>query len=530
MGIFGRLKLMKDDTRREASQSSLSVDIEKVSSGKYEYQEPNEGPVVPVVESLRASNLQRTWSGRECSHTANIFQKPYASIRDSYEVGPVIGEGQFGCVRTCVHKQTGEKFAVKIIIKSSLKTPSAVDLVRTEVSLMEAVREHRTVVGLHDVLEDSKYVCFILELCQGGDLFNRITERKHYPESEAAEVCASIAEVLRHCRSRGVLHRDLKPENILLCNKRSHTRIRVADFGAGTFVKPGKKQTQLAGSCYYVAPEVLKGSYGLEADVWSTGVILYILLCGMPPFWAKEEDDLNAAIVSGKVDMSWGPWPKISSGAKDLVLKMLTLDPAQRITPDAILEDPWLNKYASPAPAPIPVPEVRSRLEAHRRSVSSMPSSPLACSERRRSCSEASSPLASSPLAARERRRSCSQASSPLASSPLAASERRRSCSQASSPLASSPLASSPQESSHQRSCSHASSPLASSPAASSPQESSHRHRSCSRASSPLASSPLASSPLASSPLASSPLAPRGGGDRKFSKPSFMGRLQTSFS
>eukprot|EP00897_Mesotaenium_endlicherianum_P004274 jgi/Mesen1/3875/ME000207S02884 len=355
----------------------------------------------PVVAGARPSRIQRTWSGSESSHTANIFEKPYVSLRDDYDVGPVIGEGQFGCVRTCTHKETGERYAVKVICKSSLKSSLAVDTVRDEISLMQAVGEHRGVVGLHDVLEDSKYVCILLELCMGGDLFDRITARKHYPESEAAEVCASIAEVLRHCRSRGVMHRDLKPENILLCNKHSHTKIRVADFGAGAFVNPGEKLTALAGSAYYVAPEVVNGSYGAEADVWSMGVCLYILLCGMPPFWAKDEEGVMEAIKAGKVDMSWGPWTKISKGAKDLVLCMLTLDPSQRISPDEILEHAWVTKYVKPLRIQVARP-----LAAHSRvwSCSSLHGASLPSSSLMSTSPTAAAFLACSPRGGSDRR------------------------------------------------------------------------------------------------------------------------------
>eukprot|EP00897_Mesotaenium_endlicherianum_P000659 jgi/Mesen1/10594/ME000852S09899 len=345
----------------------------------------HQGPQAPVGNG-KAKPLQRTWSGSECSHTTNIFEKPYASIKDMYEVGPVLGSGQFGCVRSCTHRVSREKFAVKVICKSSLKTATAVEVVREEVIFMQAVGDHPSVIALRDIVEDSKYVCLVLELCPGGDLFDRITERKHYPENEAAEVVASIAEVLRHCRSRGVLHRDLKPENILLCNKSSHTKIRVADFGSAAFVQPGQKLSSLAGSPLYVAPEVINGSYGLEADVWSTGVILYILLCGTPPFWGKDDNATMASIKAGKVNMSWGPWLQVSEEAKDLVRRMLTLDPAQRITLEEILEHSWINKYVMPVLRPL--------LTTHRRTrsaiMASPPSSPLGGSSPRRA-----SPLSS---------------------------------------------------------------------------------------------------------------------------------------
>eukprot|EP00897_Mesotaenium_endlicherianum_P003008 jgi/Mesen1/2735/ME000169S01915 len=381
MGIFGGQTPLKVDHKKDTQTLKVS-DVAGTPSLQGTSEGPRNGP---------KSNLQRTWSGSECSFTANIFERPYANIKDLYEVGPVLGSGQFGCVRSCTHRTTGEKFAVKVISKSSLKSHMAVEVVREEVTIMQTVGDHPSVVALRDIIEDSKYVCLVLELCRGGDLFDRITERKHYPENEAAEVVASIAEVLRHCRSRGVLHRDLKPENILLCNKSSHTKIRVADFGSATFVKPGQKHSMLAGSTFYVVPEVINGRYSLEADVWSVGVILYVLLCGSPPFWGKDEPAILEAIKAGKVDMSWGPWRQISQEAKDLVQRMLTVDPTQRITAEEILDHSWINKYVMPVLRPL-LTTRRSPSALH----ASLPSSPLPRSPR--------APLANCPRSPRSPR------------------------------------------------------------------------------------------------------------------------------
>eukprot|EP00897_Mesotaenium_endlicherianum_P004296 jgi/Mesen1/3895/ME000208S02896 len=302
---------------------------------------------------VQSDHLKRTKSGSEAVHTVSILQKQYVNVLDYYDLGPIIGEGEFGCVRSCISRRTGERLACKVISKSRLRTPAAVAAVQTEVAVMEAVGEHPSIVTLRDTVEDSQHVCLIMELCNGGDLFTRISERRHYSEANAAEVCARIAEVVRHCRSKSVLHRDLKPENILLCHKESDTIVRLADFGASTFVKLGKKLTMLAGSPYYVAPEVIDGCYGIEADVWSLGVILYILLCGVPPFWHEEEEGILSAIKQGKVDMAWGPWKNISEDAKDLVMRMLTRDTWQRITPEEILAHPWITKWVMPVPRSI---------------------------------------------------------------------------------------------------------------------------------------------------------------------------------
>eukprot|EP00897_Mesotaenium_endlicherianum_P009616 jgi/Mesen1/8683/ME000511S08095 len=294
----------------------------------------------PAAQDISASPK---WSGSELRHTVAIFGKPYSTcIGDLYDMGPVLGFGYYGCVRSCTHRESGEEFALKIIPKSALTAPAAVELVRREVAIMQAVGKHSSVTALHDVLEDSEYVneqhvYIVMELCRGGDLFDRVKDLGRYSEADAAAVCALLADVLRHCRRLGVVHGDVKPENILLRSRRSRTDIRVADFGAGAFLPAGKKLTRLAGSLSYVAPEVIAGSYGWEADIWSAGVVLYVLLCGRPPFPGRDRARVLAAIQSGHLDLSWGPWLHVSEDAKHLVRRMLTRDPLLRITPHEIL-------------------------------------------------------------------------------------------------------------------------------------------------------------------------------------------------
>ena len=150
--------------------------------------------------------------------------------------------------------------------------------------------------------------------------------------------------VVHRCHSLGVFHRDLKPENFLLLNKQEDAPLKATDFGLSVFFKPNEVFTDVVGSAYYVAPEVLRRSYGPEADVWSAGVIVYILLCGVPPFWAETEQGIFDAVLRGQVDFHSDPWPKISSGAKDLVRRMLKQDPKDRLTAHQVLNHPWMKE------------------------------------------------------------------------------------------------------------------------------------------------------------------------------------------
>eukprot|EP00897_Mesotaenium_endlicherianum_P004246 jgi/Mesen1/384/ME000010S_10843 len=225
-------------------------------------------------------------------------------------------------------------------------TVQDVEDVRREVAIMQRIRGHPNIIHLVEALEDSEAVHLVMELCEGGELFDRIKLRRYYTEEDAAAICRTLVEVLLFCHAQGVVHRDLKPENILLCRRDSDVRIKVIDYGVAAYFKPGHPLKDVAGSPYYLAPEVLRGSYGPEADIWSAGVVLYILLCGLPPFWGPSDDAIFAAIKAGKLNMSGGIWPSVSDEAKELVQGMLTMNPAKRLSSDHILRHPWLAKGA----------------------------------------------------------------------------------------------------------------------------------------------------------------------------------------
>ncbi|URE41228.1 calcium-dependent protein kinase [Musa troglodytarum] len=176
-----------------------------------------------------------------------------------------------------------------------------------------------------------------MELCEGGELFDRIISRGHYSERAAAALCREIVNVVHCCHSMGVMHRDLKPENFLFLNKREDSPLKATDFGLSTFFKHGDVFRDVLGSAYYIAPEVLRLNYGPEADIWSAGVIVYILLAGVPPFWAENDEGIFAAILPDH-------WPTISSSAKDPVKKMLRTNPKERLTAAEILKHPWIRE------------------------------------------------------------------------------------------------------------------------------------------------------------------------------------------
>ncbi|GJP40357.1 hypothetical protein CLOM_g24629 [Closterium sp. NIES-68] len=488
----------------------------------------------------------------ERQHTVNILGRAYGQLKKHYRLGPELGCGAAGstyltqCLRPGQHY--GQLFACKSIEKARLAEPDDVDAVRTEVAAMEVLQGAAQVVRLHEVLEDEQAVHVIMELCEGGDLFNHLLINGRFPERTVAHVVKTLADALVTFERVGLVHRDLKLENIFVsgiasteitasgnsgdgfsdgfpgasfgvhcadfygasggvkcsesqgfcagagglvtiatsgssgscassssrcdynvhrttnkhdysssgsfgssssssgrtaanhaqlnsseCTHSSnrssfsacsgsitysrcfcHTsgvtnrgndsspfslpssrsgvvptwtaataannvqgtrgeklrnaapiRVRVGDFGVSAFVKPGEKLSSVTGSPYYIAPEVLQNYYGPEADVWSLGIVVYMLLCGYPPFFADEPVGIFEKVLGGgDADVSHGPWKSISGQAKDLVSRLLVRDPAKRIRPSEILKHSWLLRHTSKATPSTAAPSASSSSSA----------------------------------------------------------------------------------------------------------------------------------------------------------------------
>ncbi|KAI5668226.1 hypothetical protein M9H77_18079 [Catharanthus roseus] len=269
---------------------------------------------------------------------------PYQTprLRDHYNLGRKLGQGQFGTTYQCTEKATGIEYACKSIPKRKLLCREDYDDVWREIQIMHHLSEHPNVVRIKGTYEDNVFVHIVMELCRGGELFDRIVRKGHYSERKAAQLMKTIISVVEACHSLGVMHRDLKPENFLFDSEDEDAKLKATDFGLSVFYKPGQYLSDVVGSPYYVAPEVLHKYYGPETDVWSAGVILYILLCGVPPFWAETDSGIFKQILKGKIDFESEPWPQISDSAKDLIKNMLCRDPRSRITAHEVLCHPWI--------------------------------------------------------------------------------------------------------------------------------------------------------------------------------------------
>ncbi|KAL6140628.1 hypothetical protein ACLB2K_058926 [Fragaria x ananassa] len=269
---------------------------------------------------------------------------PYQTqnLTDLYTLGKILGQGQFGTTYLCTDKSTGLDFACKSIPKRKLLCKEDYEDVWREIQMMHHLSEHPHVVRIRGTYEDPGSVHLVMDLCKGGELFDRIVKKGHYSEREAAKLIKTIVGVVETCHSLGVMHRDLKPENFLFDNDQEDSTLKATDFGLSVFYKPGEIFSDVVGSPYYVAPEVLCKHYGPESDVWSAGVILYILLSGVPPFWAETEIGIFRQILQSRLDFESEPWPAISDSAKDLIAKMLERNPRKRISAHQVLCHPWI--------------------------------------------------------------------------------------------------------------------------------------------------------------------------------------------
>ncbi|KAL6880192.1 hypothetical protein ACP4OV_011757 [Aristida adscensionis] len=272
----------------------------------------------------------------------SVLKRDSERLKDLYTLGKKLGQGQFGTTYRCVEKATGKEFACKSIAKRKLVSEEDVEDVRREIQIMHHLAGHPNVINIVGAYEDAVAVHLVMDLCAGGELFDRIIQRGHYSEKAAAQLARVILGVVEACHSLGVMHRDLKPENFLFVNQKEEAALKAIDFGLSMFFKPGEIFYDVVGSPYYVAPEVLMKHYGCEVDVWSAGVIIYILLSGVPPFWDESEQGIFEQVLQGELDFESDPWPSISSSAKDLVRRMLIRDPQKRLTAHEALCHPWV--------------------------------------------------------------------------------------------------------------------------------------------------------------------------------------------
>ena len=273
----------------------------------------------------------------------NFILKYKCDLLKYYEFKKKIGKGGFGSVFEVENRITKEKRACKQIIKNNIKNKTNFE---REINILIKA-DHANIIKLYEVFEDQNYINLIMEECKGGSLFEKIIENLksnlNYTEHEVSIIFFQIMSVISYCHSNNICHRDLKPENILFLNEGSlnDNPIKVIDFGLSNIFSEKKMKTKV-GTSYYIAPEVLKGKYNESCDIWSAGVILYILLSGEPPFSGENNNEIYKKIINMEFDFPKNKWSNISKYAKDLIKKMIAPE-EKRINAHDVLEHKWFK-------------------------------------------------------------------------------------------------------------------------------------------------------------------------------------------
>mmetsp|Transcript_1949 Transcript_1949/g.3411 ORF Transcript_1949/g.3411 Transcript_1949/m.3411 type:complete len:375 (-) Transcript_1949:269-1393(-) len=276
-------------------------------------------------------------------------------LLDRYTFGELIGIGAYATVKKAVDNYTGQQVAIKIVDKARYRVGD-VSLQR-EIEVLCMV-DHPNCVQLYAVYYTLQNVYIVMELVSGGELLDRITERGNYTEQVAAALITQILQGVAYLHSHGIVHRDLKLENLILLNDREDSPVKIADFGLAKMMKPEEATLRtMCGSPQYVAPEILQVGTTVEeytpaVDMWSVGVILFILLSGYSPFDDDNDAALFANIKEGRYDIDDPVWDVVSDSAKDLVAKLLTVDAGARLSARQALSHPWLRIIANPTGGP----------------------------------------------------------------------------------------------------------------------------------------------------------------------------------
>jgi calcium-dependent protein kinase len=277
----------------------------------------------------------------------NLITRVESQVDDNYKVLNKIGKGSFGNVYKVCHIQSGLIRAMKIIKKENLSYQDGDSKFLNEIRILMAC-EHPHIIKIYEYYSDDANYYIIMEHIPGGELYETISAWKKFDEKKACYIMKQILEAVNYLHGMKIIHRDIKPENMLVERKVEDSElinIKLIDFGTSNYYDDSEKFTQKVGSPYYIAPEVIKKYYDYKCDLWSCGVILYVLLVGYPPFKGSSQKELLSNIVKGEFSIKGEEWDRVSEEAKDLIKKLLELDSNKRLSADEALKHLWITKF-----------------------------------------------------------------------------------------------------------------------------------------------------------------------------------------
>jgi calcium-dependent protein kinase len=274
-------------------------------------------------------------------------EKDNQYIKKTYKVKERIGNGSYGKVFKVYHYDSRAHRAMKVIKKEYLKQQDDDKLFLKEIEIMTSL-DHPNILKILEYFMDDNYYYIVTELITGGELFDHVAQLKNFSEVKACMIMEQLFSAVNYLHHRGIVHRDIKLENIMVeKSDKDNIQIKIIDFGASNFFKKNMGLKMKIGTPYYIAPDVLKKNYSYKCDMWSCGVLMFILLSGYPPFDGKTDQEIMDKVKIGKFSFDKKIWDDISTEAKNLINQLLQLDPKLRLTAEAAIKHPWMIKFGS---------------------------------------------------------------------------------------------------------------------------------------------------------------------------------------
>lgn len=343
-----------DETGLESDISGLRKDsatyvretpkpCEEVSA-QHDGQRADETGLESGISGLRKDSVVFGRGTSPGTPTSKVKNVQHGSIDEDYSISRrPMARGGYGTVFTAVEKSSNATRAVKQISKDRMD----MEELAQEIEISKSMH-HPNVIRLVASYQDNHYVQLVMELCEGGELFELICKEKKLGEQKVAKIMEQVLAAVAYIHSKGIVHCDIKPENFLFMTKEpiESNTLKLVDFGLSKHVQGDERLSEMAGSSYYLAPEVLKKDYGKECDVWSCGVIMYLMLCGQPPFSGMSDQQIHQKIKKGEYRLHGRLWEPVSEAAKDLIRKMLAMDPKSRLTAEQVFLSHWIQQAA----------------------------------------------------------------------------------------------------------------------------------------------------------------------------------------
>ena len=297
-----------------------------------------------VIETQSNKSTTANSSRRNSSFIFDKYSKQ-KDFRKKYEYISLIGSGSFGKVRLFVERECKSfKYAIKTI-KKDFFNQYHIKSLKNEIEILRSL-DHPNIVKYFETYEDEKYLHIVMEYIPGDNLFKVLTEKLSHKltERQISQIMTCLLKAVLFLHHNGIIHRDLKPENIVFSDTRNYKSLKLIDFGL-SIQQNAKKEKRRVGTPYYMAPEMIFGNFVKASDIWSIGVIMYIMVTGKQPFWGKNKDEVLNKVKNGRYDMKSLYYSKCSNSVKDLIKKMLVTEPEKRMTVEACLEHSWFKQF-----------------------------------------------------------------------------------------------------------------------------------------------------------------------------------------